>query len=232
MKDSTLESFAYVATEYVNEPKAVIINFPGLGSCEMRSSLDMKETVWASKGALMVFPFVNPWNWMNQKTVKFADMVLDCVESRFGTKDLPVISRGGSMGGHSALAYTMFSKRQLAGCLAVCPVCDLHYHYSERPDLPRTFHDCFENYSDISEDLKDRSPVHRAERLPDIDYLIIHGEKDKSVAKGPHSDALVSLMKERKLRVNYVEDARMQHCGPYSIETILAIDLFISEFLK
>jgi len=62
--------------------------------------------------------------------------------------------------------------------------------------------------------------------------MIVHGENDKSVAKAPHSDALVKLMKERKLRVNYVEDARMQHCHPYSIETILAIDLFIGEFLK
>ncbi len=232
MNESNFESFAYVAADCVAKPKAVIISFPGLGSCEMKSSLDMKETDWASKGALMVFPFVNPWNWMNPKTVKFADEVLACVEGKYKTKGLPLIVRGGSMGGHSALTYAMLSTRKLAGCLAICPVCDLHFHYSERPDLPRTLHDSFDSYEDISEGLKERSPVHRADKLPDIDYMIVHGEKDKSVAKAPHSDALVKRMRERGLRINYVEDARMFHCNPYSIGSIQAIDAFIEGFLK
>lgn len=64
------------------------------------------------------------------------------------------------------------------------------------------------------------SPLHPVAALPDIGYLIIHGEKDKAVSKQHHSDKLVAAMRRRKLRVNYIEVPGMGHSGLLSMDMI------------
>ena len=234
MNASELKSFAYVSEDYLNGPvKSVFINFPGLGGMEMKSSLDYSDIKMAHDGALFVYPFVNPWNWMNDKTVKFADEVMDIVLEKYKVGgNCPIIARGGSMGGYSVLAYAMFTKHKLTAVIANCPVTDIYFHKTERPDLPRTFHDAMGSYDDISEVLKDRSPSYHPEKLPACKYLIIHGANDKSVNKAAHSDKLVKLMKERKLDVTYVEDDKMAHCWPMKYETVVAMKKFTAEIIQ
>lgn len=233
MKPTELKSFAYVSDDYLNGPvKAVFVNFPGLGGMEMKSSLDIQDIKLAHEGVLFVYPFVNPWNWMNEKTVKFVDEVMDIVIKKFKVgKKCPIVARGGSMGGYSVLAYSMFTKHKLTAAIANCPVTDIFFHNTERPDLPRTFHDAMNSYGNISKKLKDRSPNYHPEKMPDIRYLIIHGFNDKSVGKAAHSDRLVKLMRKRKLDVTYVEDDKMAHCGPMKYETVAAIEKFIDEII-
>ena len=55
-------------------------------------------------------------------------------------ENIPVVSTGGSMGGQSALVYCAYSKRTPVACVANCPVCDTVFHFTERPDLPRTLY--------------------------------------------------------------------------------------------
>ena len=233
MNVSNLSSFAYVSEAYLKGPvKAVFVNFPGLGSTDMKSSLDIPDVKLANEGVLFVYPFVNPWNWMNRKTVEFVDDVLDIVIKKHSVKGkCPLVARGGSMGGYSALAYCMFTRRKLAAAIANCPVTDIFFHCTERPDLPRTFHDAMGSYRDISKELKTRSPNLHPEKLPDIRYLIIHGFNDKSVNKVAHSDKLVKLMRKRKMDVTYVEDDMMGHCSPMKYETVIAVEEFISSII-
>ena len=234
MNASELKSFAYVSEDYLNGPvKALCVTFPGLGGMEMKSSLDNPDTKLAHDGVLFVYPFVNPWNWMNDRTVKFVDEVMDLVIERHRIGgSCPIISRGGSMGGYSALAYAMFTKHKLAAVVANCPVTDIHFHKTERPDLPRTFHDAMGSYGDISQALKDRSPNYHPEMLPDCKYLIIHGCNDKSVGKAAHSDKLVKLMRDRNLDLLYVEDDKMAHCSPMKYETVAAMEKFMDGIVK
>lgn len=234
MNAPDLKNFAYVSEDYLNgRVKAVFVNFPGLGNMEMKSSLDIPDIMLAHEGVIFVYPFVNPWNWMNDKTVKFVDGIMDIVIKKYHVgKNCPIVARGGSMGGYSALAYSMFSKHRLAAVIANCPVTDIYFHSTERPDLPRTFHDAMGCYGDISTILKDRSPNYHPEKMPDCKYLIIHGFNDKAVNKEKHSDKLVKLMKKRKLDVTYVEDDKMAHCGPMKYETVVAMGKFIDEIIK
>ena len=51
--------------------------------------------------------------------------------------------------------------------------------------------------------------------MPDIPYLIIHGDQDTAVGKTQHSDKLVAALRERNLQVDYQEQAGMGHCGPF-----------------
>lgn len=234
MNADNLSSFAYVSTDWLKGPvKAVFVNFPGLGGMEMRSGLDNTDACLAHEGALFVYPFVNPWNWMNEQAVTFVDAVMDLVIKKHKVgKSCPLVARGGSMGGYSALAYCMFTKHKLAAAIANCPVTDIFFHCTERPDLPRTFHDAMGCYGDISRALKARSPNYHPEKLPAIRYLIIHGVNDKAVNKAAHSDKLVKLMRKRKLDLTYVEDARMGHCGPMSYETVMALESFTKAIVK
>ncbi len=233
MNASDLKSFAYVSTDFLSGPvKAVFACFPGLGGMEMKSSLDGFDVKLARQGALFVYPFVNPWNWMNAKTVEFADQVLDIALASQGlSPDFPIVTRGGSMGGYSALAFAMFSKHRIKAVIANCPVTDISFHITERPDLPRTFHDAMGSYGDISQTLKDRSPNIHPEKLPSCKYLVIHGFNDKAVSKTAHSDKLVKLMRERKMDVAYLEDPIMGHCSPMSYETLVATEKFSEEML-
>jgi pimeloyl-ACP methyl ester carboxylesterase len=235
MNASDLSSFAYVSEEYLPEggARAVILDFPGLGGMAMRSSLDIPDVKTAHKGALFVYPYVNPWNWMNDRTVKFADRILDIVIKKYKTgKKCPLAVRGGSMGGYSALAYSMFTKHKLSAVIASCPVTDLFFHRTERPDLPRTIHDAMDSYDDISAALKSRSPNYHPEKLQDCAYFIMHGILDKAVGKAAHSDKLVRLMRKKGMDITYIEDERMAHCSPVSYQTLDALEKFMGRIIK
>ncbi len=82
----------------------------------------------------------------------------------------------------------MKSRHRVAACMALWPVCDLLFHYAERVDLPRTMHHAFGSYEDIATPLREHSPLYQVTAMPDIPYLLIHGDKDQAVQKAAHSD--------------------------------------------
>ncbi len=131
----------------------------------------------------------------------------------------PVVLTGGSLGGHTALIYARYSKHKLGGCLATCPVGDVKFSFHERPDVPRTILAAVNwDTANLEKYFHELSPIHQAEHLPDIPYLIVHGALDKAVAKAAHSDPLVPKMKARGLNVTYIEPAEMGHGSPITFE--------------
>ena len=137
---------------------------------------------------------------------------LGALRAADGGADTTVRTR--SMGGHAALTYAFTSRQKITAVQANCPVCDLPFHYTERVDLPRTMHHAFGSTGDISTTLRAKSPLHQVAKLPDVPYQIIHGGKDTAVGKVQHSDPLVAAMRGRGLRVEYLEEPEMRHCGP------------------
>src|ERR1051326_9405585 len=109
MKRDLLRKVCWIGDEYVGgRIKAVVLRFAGLGAATMKDCPDYQEHEWASRGALLVGPFHNPWAWMNDKTVHFTDQVVAATISCLRLpKDIPIIATGGSMGGHAALMYTI-----------------------------------------------------------------------------------------------------------------------------
>jgi pimeloyl-ACP methyl ester carboxylesterase len=232
--DALLDKFAWMGSDYVKGPiKGIVLRFPGLGSAGMKSDPDPLDLEWGNAGALSVFAYQDPWGWMNAETQRFVDDVVEAIQKRhkLGPK-VPVISTGGSMGGHAALLWAMKSRHPIAACLALFPVCDIPFHYTERPDLPRTFHRAYGSYEDIAEELKKHSPLHQVASMPDIPYLLIHGEKDLAVGKKAHSDKMVKAMRKRKLRVEYMERPNLGHGGPMDYETQRRMIDFVIEHLK
>ena len=230
-----IRDVSWIGEEFLRPPvRGVVLSFHGLGQTGAKSGPTTEEIAWAQAGGLVVFPYYGPWSWMNRAARAFVDDLVDAIYRHYKIPDsAPLISTGGSMGGCSSLLYTRYARRPVAACLAACPVCDVKYHFSERPDLPRTFRHAFRGYQEPwDEILAEHSPLAQAARMPDIPYMIVHGDKDKAVNKARHSDKLVAALRKRKLNVRYVEVPGMGHGSAVPIDAILAQQDFVCGVLE
>jgi len=230
-----LDKLAWLNSEYVRPPiSGIVLRFPGPGSSGIKSDPDYSyDLEWGHFGALTVLPYQDPWGWMNPSVLHFTDDLVEAIRYRHHLgPEVPLLSTGASMGGHAALLYAMKSRHRVAACMALCPVCDLPFSYAERLDLPRTLHHAFGSYKDITAQLHEHSPLHQVRSMPDIPYLLVHGERDLSVKKSAHSDPMVAAMRQRHLRVDYVECPNMGHVGPMDYETNYKIVHFVISNLK
>lgn len=230
---NNLKAYAWIGDEYVKgRIRQVVLSFHGLGYSGMKDFPDMIDLELASGGALCVFPFYGPWSWMNKQAVTLVDQLVDGIFENYGlSRDIPVIATGSSMGGLSALMYTRYAKRTPVACYVNCPVCDLPYHMTEREDLPRTMYSAFAHYEcGIEEAIRRTSPVHEVNNMPDIPYLIVHGESDKSVNKQKHSDIFVEKMKETGHNIEYIPVKNMGHCSINEYTVLRCTMDFIKSF--
>ena len=195
----TIRSFAYVNDNVCKKPiRGVVVNFCGLNNKDMFDEDTNEGVYYGEEGVLYVHPYNNPWSWMNAQAVAYTDEIIDVIFEKYALPEsTPVISMGNSMGGLASLVYTRYAKRTPIACISNCPVCDLVYHFTERPDLPRTIYSAFWNEEgELNDILKKYSPVHLAPEMPDAKYYIFHCDKDKSVNLGFHSQKFVAAMNE------------------------------------
>lgn len=210
-----LRNFAYSNDKIVKQPiKGIVLSFFGLNSSTMYEEDTPEGIFYAERGILYVVPYNNPWAWMNRQAVAYTDEVLDVLLDRYGLSDsLPIVSTGGSMGGLSALVYTRYAKRTPVACVANCPVCDLVYHYGERPDLPRTLYSAFYSYDGTLEQaLRTASPLHLVPEMPKVTYHIFHCDQDQAVNINEHSERFVSAMREQGHNLTFDVVPGRGHC--------------------
>lgn len=215
IKPATLPQFAAIFDEICKKPvRGILLNFYGLGYAGMPDQPDRYDVFYAERGIVRVSPYSGPWGWMNDTAVELTDRVVAAVMEKYGLADgVPVVASGGSMGGHAALIYSLYAQKTPAACAADCPVCDLPYHSTERPDLPRTMFTAFRHMpGTLQQAMQARSPLHQAERMPHIPYYIVHGEADADVNKNMHSDRFVAELRKTHGDVTYVEVPGMKHC--------------------
>ncbi len=211
----TLRSFAYVNDNVCTRPiRGIVLSFFGLGGDEMYSEETEDGKFYGEKGILYVIPYYNPWAWMNRQAVAYTDEIIDVLFNKYSLPDTtPVISTGGSMGGLSALVYTRYAARTPAACITNCPVCDAVFHYTERPDLPRTFYSALFGYEGTLEDaLKKISPLHLAGEMPRVPYVVYHCDEDRAVNITLHSEHFVSAMTELGHVVTFTVCHDRNHC--------------------
>lgn len=210
-----LRNFTYCNNSICKKPiKGIVIFFVGLGGTMMFDEDTEDGCRYAEDGILYLWPYINPWAWMNKQTVELVDEMVDVLMDAYHLPETtPIISTGGSMGGLCALVYTAQSKRTPAACVANCPVCDLPYHYTERPDLPRTLYSAFGQYEGtLKEALESASPLHLVDKMPTSSYYyVFHCEKDEAVNKQLHSDRFVEKM-EADHKVSYFAVPDRGHC--------------------
>jgi dipeptidyl aminopeptidase/acylaminoacyl peptidase len=235
MDETTLRQVAWIGDQFViGAVRGVILVFHGLGSIGLRSGPGFEEQEWAANGGLVVVPYYGPWSWMNRSSRASIDQLVLSVYEHFElAADIPLIVTGGSMGGQGALIYTRYSPHRIAACLAQYPVCDLEYHFTERPDLPTTMRYAYRDYpGDLASALVEHSPLKQVGAMPDIPYLVVHGDKDLAVNKERHSDRFVAEMRRHGRNIDYLEVPGMGHANgiPY-YATRKQID-FVKGFLN
>ena len=212
----TVDSYAFTnASQLSGEIRGIVLCFHGLGGCaSLITEPDVFARAYAQAGLLYIMPYDSPWSWMNDTAVRTTDQILSAVQEKYGLDpSLRVVSTGGSMGGLSCLIYARYAGHPISAVAANCPVCDLPTHFTERPDLPRTIYSAFAHYScGVEEAVRLHSPLHQADRLPDIPYYIVHGDGDTAVNKALHSDRLVAKMRQLGYSVEYREVPGMLHC--------------------
>jgi dipeptidyl aminopeptidase/acylaminoacyl peptidase len=235
MNIECVRQVSWIGDNYLERKiRGVVLVFHGLGYTGDKQGPDTFEFEVARAGGLVVFPYYGPWSWMNRHAREFTDELVDSVYECFSLSgDIPLISTGGSMGGLASLLYARYAKRPASACLALFPVCDLKYHFHERPDLPKTILHAFRGFDEDEEALFDEnSPLSQVASMPDIPYFIVHGSKDAAVSKQMHSDRLVEKMRDRNMNVKYMEVPYMQHGWPISIGVLERTAGFVRSALK
>lgn len=200
MTYETLRNFAYSNDAIIEgDIKGIIVDFKGLGNTEMVEDQNWRGEELAQKGIIYIIPYNNPWNWMNEQAVMYTDELIEVVKMHYGLGDVPVVACGGSMGGLCALMYTKYAAVTPVACVVNCPVCDLVFHYTERPDLPRTLYSAFgmSGAATIEEAMAARSPMHQADSMPDVKYTVFHCDADEAVNIHSHSEKFVAKMAEK-----------------------------------
>lgn len=210
----TLRSFAYSNDKICTGPiRGITVSFFGLGGASMFSEDTNEGKLFAEHNIIYIIPYTNPWAWMNRQTAAYTDEIIDVLIRHYDLpEDIPIVSTGGSMGGQSALVYMVYAARTPVACVANCPVCDLPFHFTERPDLPRTLYSAFGTYEgSLQEVLESASPYHLTEKMPDSTYYIFHCEADLAVNKQKHSDRFVKKMTGKR-KVTYYAVPERGHC--------------------
>ena len=233
MNKEWLNQVAWIGEQYVRgQIRGVVLSFPYLGAGR-KTEPTTEELEWAQAGGLVVFPYYGPWSWMNRQARAFVDEVVDSVFAIYRLPaQTPIIATGGSMGGLSSLLHARYARRPIVACHARSPVCDLKFHFNERPDLPMTIRQAFLGYpEDLDTLLAEHSPIHQLDHMPRIPYLIIHGDVDPSVSKSAHSDPMVAAMRERKMNVKYVEVPGMGHGTPMPLAVMEEQIRFVTSLL-
>ncbi|MBQ8344029.1 MAG: prolyl oligopeptidase family serine peptidase [Clostridia bacterium] len=209
-----LRSFAYSNDRLITgEIKGIVLNFFGLGGMTMYNSDPGDAIELAEKGVIYVVPYYDPWCWMNRQAVEYTDEIISVLCEKYGLdSSVKVVSTGGSMGGLSALVYCAYAKITPCACVANCPVCDLPYHFTERPDLPRTLYSAFYLYEgDMDTALRSCSPLHLVDKMPKIPYTIFHCSGDMAVNLENHSEKLVKAMNNTH-KVDFIVVPKRGHC--------------------
>jgi dipeptidyl aminopeptidase/acylaminoacyl peptidase len=235
MNETELRQVAWIGDRFIpDEIRGVILVLHGLGSTGLKGGPGYEEQEWAASGGLVVFPYYGPWSWMNRSSRASIDDLISSVYKHFKlATDIPLIVTGGSMGGQGALIYTRYSPHRIAACFANYPVCDLEYHFTERPDLPPTMRYAFRDQpADFQSALIEHSPLKQAGSMPDIPYLIIHGDKDLAVNKEKHSDRFIAEMRRLGRRIEYLEVPGMGHATNVPLEASRKQIDFVKSFMK
>lgn len=201
--------------------RGVMVSFHGLNNTKLRAAPSSEERMLAKKGYLIIHPYCGPWHWMNRQAREMVDEIVDAVYEEYGIPDsVPLVTMGGSMGGFCAILYTRYARRPVSACVANCPVTDIKYHFTERPDLPRTFRCAYWGYDNtFEESMTEHNPMDQVREIPDIPFFIMQTSGDRSVSKAHHSDRFVKAMRKSGHHgVVYKEIEGGKHCGPIPAE--------------
>ena len=197
------------------EIRGILLYFRGLGYALNPATDTCGHAMCAENGILFLFPQYNPWCWMNAKTVRYIDAILDTAIGMYDLpKDIPVGIYGGSMGGYSTFHYAMKSKHRIVAACTNCPCVNMEYEsYTTGLTLRTYFESALEDTDDFQTYVRDNSPLNMVESLPRIPYRIAVGLKDELLYPSQHALPMIERMRAAGHDVTRVDYPEMGHCN-------------------
>ena len=208
--------FAFINEDTLKMPiKAICVRFHGLGWIGKITTSPKRDEYLGERGIVSIFPYYNPWGWMNPETVSIADDLVDAVRDKFSLgDDIPLVSEGGSMGGLGSIMYCKFTKNSPICCASDSPVCDLYGGLdSFYSDAKNTIYSAYFNCEGtLEEATRDHSPLQNCEILPRIPYYVVCGDLDKLVKMEENAIPFVKKMKECGHNIQLKIISNYDHC--------------------
>ena len=198
-------------------PVGIVIEFPGMGGGSCLGGLmefGPYETDYARElaenGILLLYTFPGPWSWMNKGAVRICDAILDAAILKYGmAEDCPIVSSGGSMGGHGAMLFCIESRRKMRACVAACPNFDAWGELWKRDHRPRAVLSAIAAYDmPLDEAVKSISVTEQMDRLPRIPYFIVGDDLDECFDIAD-TDAFIEKLRAKGFDVDY---RRLKDC--------------------
>lgn len=206
--------FTYTNEELLKgAPVGIVHEFHGLnGGRELVREHYPLAHYFAERNIIYTLPCYGPWSWMNRASIIMIDQITEALFDKY-QKQMPIASTGYSMGGLAGLIYTRYAKYTPVVCATISPVCDLHYHYTEREDTARSIFTAYAGYDMPFDDaVTTGSPLHQAGNMPRIAYGIFSGTADDQVNYIAHSETFVKKMRELGHTVEYHAVPDKGHC--------------------
>ena len=198
------------------EIKGIALYFTGLGHTSQPANDMVAAPECARHNVLYILPFYNPWCWMNEKTVKYVDAMVDAARELFNVSaDAPVGVYGGSMGGYNTFHYAVKSKNKIVAAALNCPCCNIEYElpYSPTTVFRSYFESAIEDTDDFEKYAHDNSPINMVDKLPKIPYRFAVGLKDAVLYPSMHSNIMVERMVEAGHDVVRNDFPDVGHCN-------------------
>ncbi len=213
--------YAFINLDTVQKPiRGVVMNCHGMDDETVYDSSPRPGVDLGNEGVLYIFPYYGPWAWCNDQTVFFLNEILDAVwEMLRLPEDLPYVLVGGSMGGLTAMLYSMYGNRRPLAVGCNCPVCDLAAVFEASPQMRRSIYSAYVGSGlPFEEELDRHNPILQTSRLPDIPYLIVSGSMDVVISEegqiGPFQQAMLQAGK----RATFMRVPGMGHCNIMEFE--------------
>ena len=158
----------------------------------------------ADRGYFVLIPHLGTDNWMNTRTRRVLNELLDKVLGSYPIDRARVHMMGMSMGGGGSLTYTIYNKSRVRSVCDIFGVTDLtqfynagSYHKSLSEALDGTPETAPEVY-------RAQSPMAHLDAFAKVPVLVLHGEDDR-VVPVVHSRQFVKAMKTSGYQVEYKE---------------------------
>lgn len=198
------------------EIRGILLYFRGCGYTLNPTMDTCGYEMCAENGILFLFPQYNPWCWMNKRTVRFLDAMLDVAIKMYDLpKDIPVGIYGGSMGGYNTFHYAVKSKYRIVAACANCPCCNMEYEcFNGNNSILRTYYEsALEDTDDFRTYVHENSPLNMVEKLPKIPYRVAVGLKDDILYPALHSLPMIERMLAAGHDVTRIDFPEMKHCN-------------------
>ena len=217
----TLSDYAFVNLDTLKRPiKGVIMNCHGFTDESTFTSSPRFARDLGEQGVVYIFPYYSPWAWCSDSTLSYMEQVLDTVFSMLSLPDdTPFMISGGSMGGMTAMLYSVYGRRAVRAVACNCPVCNLEAVMASSPHVRRSVFAAYAGSGrEMEEEILRHNPLRQVEHMPNVPYLIVSGTADVAVPDPKHADLMKREMARLGRDATFLSVEGMVHCDLLSHE--------------